>query len=138
MSLVVEYHAPIMYMYVLVYKILDDVLFTKIQWCQVVFPFQCWSLWYFRNEDDPAYEDKSLQLKLEENKKVSRIRLNAVIEKFVEKQDKRGVDDDEDDDEEEEQNEEEDAMEEDNEDVEVPEMDQSTVELFTADYLFYT
>ncbi|XP_065931387.1 enolase-phosphatase E1 isoform X3 [Magallana gigas] len=75
-----------------------------------------------RNEDDPAYEDKSLQLKLEENKKVSRIRLNAVIEKFVEKQDKRGVD--EDDDEEEEQNEEEDAMEEDNEDVEVPEMDQ--------------
>lgn len=94
-------------------------------------------VWYFRNEDDPAYEDKSLQLKLEENKKVSRIRLNAVIEKFVEKQDKRGVDDDEDDDEEEEQNEEEDAMEEDNEDVEVPEMDQSTVELFTADYLFY-
>uniref|UniRef100_K1QJV1 Death domain-associated protein 6 n=1 Tax=Magallana gigas TaxID=29159 RepID=K1QJV1_MAGGI len=79
-----------------------------------------------RNEDDPAYEDKSLQLKLEENKKVSRIRLNAVIEKFVEKQDKRGVDDDEDDDEEEEQNEEEDAMEEDNEDVEVPEMDQSS------------
>lgn len=93
-------------------------------------------VWYFRNEDDPAYEDKSLQLKLEENKKVSRIRLNAVIEKFVEKQDKRDVD--EDDDEEEEQNEEEDAMEEDNEDVEVPEMDQSTVELFTADYLFYT
>uniref|UniRef100_K1QAQ1 Death domain-associated protein 6 n=1 Tax=Magallana gigas TaxID=29159 RepID=K1QAQ1_MAGGI len=45
-----------------------------------------------RNEDDPAYEDKSLQLKLEENKKVSRIRLNAVIEKFVEKQDKRGSD----------------------------------------------
>lgn len=92
--------------------------------------FQCLSPWYFRNEDDPAYEDKSLQLKLEENKKVSRIHLNAVIEKFVEKQDKRGVDDDEDDDEEEEQNEEEDAMEEENEDVEVPEMDQSIVELF--------
>lgn len=104
---------------------------------KLYFLFQCWSLWYFRSEDDPAYEDKSLQLKLEENKKVSRIRLNAVIEKFVEKQDKRGVDDDEDDDEEEEQNEEEDAMEEDNEDVEVPEMDQSIVELFTADYLFY-
>lgn len=53
-----------------------------------------------------------------------------MIDKFVEKQDKRGVDDDEDDDEEEEQNEEEDAMEEENEDVEVPEMDQSIVELF--------
>lgn len=91
-----------------------------------------------RNEDDPAYEDKSLQLKLEENKKVSRIRLNAVIEKFVEKQDKRGVDDDEDDDEEEEQSEEGDAMEEGNEDVEVPEMDQiineeSQTETDTAD-----
>lgn len=48
----------------------------------------------------------------------------------MEKQDKRGVDDDEDDDEEEEQNEEEDAMEEENEDVEVPEMDQSIIELF--------
>ncbi|XP_056009780.1 transcriptional regulator ATRX-like isoform X2 [Ostrea edulis] len=71
-----------------------------------------------RNEDDPAYDNKSLQIRLEENKKISRSRMNEVIEKFVMKQDKRGED------EEEEEEEEDDTQEDDIEDVDVPEMDQ--------------
>ena len=76
-----------------------------------------------RNEDDPAYEDKSLQLKLEENKKVSRDRLNQVIEKFVQKQERKSDDEDEED-----QDEEDDVQEEGTEDVDVPEMDQSNID----------
>lgn len=88
-----------------------------------------------RNEDDPAYEDKSLQLKLEENKKVSRDRLNQVIEKFVQKQERKSDDEDEED-----QDEEDDVQEEGAEDVDVPEMDQSNsdqiISLFNLPSLF--
>ncbi|XP_061169688.1 inner centromere protein A-like [Saccostrea echinata] len=74
-----------------------------------------------RNEDDPAYDDKALQLKLEENKKISKSRLNEVLEKYVQKQERRDEgEDDEDEEEEDTQGDEE----EDNEEVDVPEMDQ--------------
>ncbi|XP_062620564.1 neurofilament medium polypeptide-like isoform X2 [Saccostrea cucullata] len=78
-----------------------------------------------RNEDDPAYDDKALQLKLEENKKISKSRLNEVLEKYVQKQERRDEgEDDEDDTQEEEEDTQGDEEEEDNEDVDVPEMDQ--------------
>jgi hypothetical protein len=75
----------------------------------------------YRNEDDPAYDNKALQIKLEQNQKISRHRMKDVLEKFVVKQDKRGEDE-----EEEEEDEDDDEIQEDEvEDVEVPEMDQS-------------
>ncbi|XP_062587467.1 death domain-associated protein 6-like [Saccostrea cucullata] len=79
-----------------------------------------------RNEDDPANDDKALQLKLEENRKISKSRLNEVLKEYVQKQERRdkGEDDEDDTQEVEEEDTQGDEKEMDNEDLDVPEIDQ--------------